>query len=80
MGEHANTFLLITILAFVTVLLVFAMKYFSAARQARLRIASEDAYRQLAQKAVNAQAESASALAEITTRLAAVERILKEVG
>ena len=39
MADHANTFLLVTILLFVTILLIFGMKYFSAARQAhRLRI------------------------------------------
>jgi hypothetical protein len=32
MAEHANTFLLLTILVLVTILLVFGMKYFSAAR------------------------------------------------
>jgi hypothetical protein len=33
MAEHAHPFLLVTILVLVTILLVFGMKYFSAARR-----------------------------------------------
>ena len=69
-----------------TILLVFGMKYLSAARQARSRAMSDDAYRELAQKAVAAQSENAASLSsiqsgllEINTRLAAVEKILKAV-
>jgi Tfp pilus assembly protein PilO len=86
MAEHANTFLLVTILLFVTIVLISAMKYFSAARQARSRITGEDAYRELAKRATAAQFEAAATLAsvqaelaEIRTRLASVEKILKEV-
>jgi Tfp pilus assembly protein PilO len=81
-----NPFLLVTILVLVTILLIFAMRYFAAARRAHLRAASDDAYRELAQKAVSVQTASAAALAglqadlaEIKTRLAAVEKILREV-
>ncbi len=70
-----------------TILLVFGMKYFSAASQARSRLANENAYRELAQKAVAVQSGNAASLsaiqaelAQIGTRLAAVEKILKEVG
>ncbi len=69
-----------------TVLLVFGMKYFSAASQARSRLANENAYRELAQQAVAVQSDNAAALSsiqaelgQIRTRLAAVEKILKEV-
>jgi hypothetical protein len=69
-----------------TILLVFGMKYFSGAREARSRAMSENAYRELAQKAVAAQSENAgslssiqSGLSELNTRLAAVEKILKAV-
>ena len=69
-----------------TILAVFGMKYFSFAHRARSQAASEDAYRELASKAAIAQAESATSLAalqatvaEINTRLAAVEKILKQV-
>jgi hypothetical protein len=69
-----------------TILLVFGMRYFSAVQQAKARLANDDAYRQVAEKAAAAQAENATALSSIQatlvdlgTRLAAVEKILKEV-
>jgi Mg2+ and Co2+ transporter CorA len=69
-----------------TILLVFGMKYLSAIRQSRTRAISEDAYRDLAQKAAAAQSENAGLLSSIQTeltqlnaRLAAVEKILKAV-
>ena len=74
-------------LFFGTIILVFAMRYFSAVQQARARLANDDAYRQLAAKAVATQAETAAALTSIDTtladlksRVAALEQILKEVG
>jgi len=67
-------------------LLIFGMKYASAAYQARARTQSDDAYRELARKAVTAGSETStslsamqSELAEIKTRLASVEKILKAV-
>jgi len=69
-----------------TVLLIFGLKYISAVFQARSRLTSENAYRELAEKAVTVQAETAASLSSIQTelaqtriRLAAVEKILKEV-
>lgn len=86
MAQHANTFLLVTILVLVTILLTFAMKYLSAARQARSQIASADGYRELATKATATQSATAASLAsvqaelsELKARLASVEKILKEV-
>jgi hypothetical protein len=86
MADKASVFLLVTILVLVTIILVFAMKYFAALRQASQRIASDDGYRALADKAVRAQETSAellgainSALARIEIRLANVEKVLKEV-
>jgi Tfp pilus assembly protein PilO len=86
MADHANTFLLVTILLFVTILLIFGMKYFSAARQAHALITRETTFRELAEKATALQSEAVAALAavpaalaEIKARLASVEKILKEV-
>ena len=69
-----------------TVLLVFGMRYASAVEQAKARLANDDAYRQIADKAASAQTDTAAALAAIQTamsdvqaRLTAVEKILKEV-
>jgi hypothetical protein len=71
---------------FGTPLIIFAMKYASASYQARARVAGDDAYRALAQRAVTAQSESAASLSsmrtelsEISARLVTVEKILKAV-
>jgi hypothetical protein len=86
MADKASVFLLVTILVLVTIILICAMKYFAAIRQASQRIASEDGYRALAEKATRAQETSAellgaihSGLVRIETRLASVEKVLKEV-
>jgi signal transduction histidine kinase len=86
MADKASVFLLVTILVLVTIILVFAMKYFATARQASLRIASEDGYRALADRTVKAQEAGAellrainNGLAQIEARLANVEKVLKEV-
>jgi Tfp pilus assembly protein PilO len=83
----SETIYLLTIcLPLATILIVFGMKYFSAMRQAKARYENDEAYRQLADKAAAAQAETAIALAAINTTLAdlksrvmAVEKVLKEV-
>jgi uncharacterized membrane protein len=75
MAEHAHTFLLVTILALVTILLVFGMKYFSAARRDRAGVTREDAYRELAEKAVSVQSD----VSEMKLRLTAIEKLLREV-
>jgi hypothetical protein len=69
-----------------TLLLIFGMRYFSAVQQAKARLANDDAYRQVAEKAVATQSENAtalasiqSALADVRTRLTAIEKVLKEV-
>jgi hypothetical protein len=86
MADKASVFLLVTILVLVTIILVFAMKYVAAARQASLRTASEDGYRALAERTVKAQELGTellgainTGLAQIELRLANVEKVLKEV-
>lgn len=86
MADRAPIFLLVTILVLLTILMIFAMKYFSAARQARLQVAGNDAYRELAERAVAAQEKSAAALAALNdgvaaldARLVRVEKVLREV-
>lgn len=73
-------------LAFGTVLIIFVMKYFAAIQQAKSRLANDEAYRQLAEQAAAAQAETAAALAsmgatlaDVKARLATLEKILREV-
>lgn len=71
---------------FGTVLAVFGMKYFSAAFAARARLANDEAYRALAEKAAAGLAENQttlgairSDLAAVAASLAAVEKVLKQV-
>jgi hypothetical protein len=73
-------------LLFGTILLVFAMRSLSAIQQAKARLSREEDYRVLAQKAVASESDKATALssiastlAEVSTRLSAIEKILKEV-
>lgn len=87
MPDRATYFLLVAILVLVTILLVFAMKYFSSARQVRTQIAGDNAYRELAERTLKAQEELTASLASIRSsvsqiegRLASVEKILKDVG
>jgi len=61
------------------VVLVFFMKYVSAVLQARVRLGQDEAYRELATKAATAQAETAAELGQLQTRLAVIEKILKDV-
>ena len=69
-----------------TVIVIFAMKYTSAGRQARSIAAREDAFRDLTEKAIAAQSQNAASLASIMAelslmgiRLTAVEKILRDV-
>ena len=83
----SETIFLLTIsILFGTIVLVFGMKYFSSMQQARARLANDEAYRQLAAQASAAQAEGNArlaamegALSEVRGRVAAIEKMLKEV-
>jgi hypothetical protein len=82
----ATIYLLTICLPLATILLVFGMRSYSAVQQARLRLANDEAYRQLAEKSAAAQAEAATALAsisvtlaELKSRVGAIEKVLKEV-
>jgi hypothetical protein len=81
-----SLFLLSICLVLGTILLVFGMRAFSAIQQAKVRNASDAAYRQIAEKAVAAASENMTALAsiqtalaDVRTRLTAIEKVLKEV-
>ncbi len=70
-----------------TVLLIFGMRYFSRIQQAKARLANDDAYRQIADRAASAEAATATALtaiqaalADAANRLTAIEKVLKDVG
>jgi hypothetical protein len=83
---NENVFLAAFFFPAAAAVLVFFMKYVSAVLQARVRLGQDEAYRELATKAMAAQTEMAGALsslgtvlAEIQSRLAVVEKILKDV-
>jgi uncharacterized protein YfeS len=70
----------------VVFVMVFGMKYLSAALQARARHAQDDTYRVLAKQVAQAQADTAAAvtaqgsvLADVQARLARLEKILTQV-
>lgn len=73
-------------LFFGTILAVFAIRYYSISQQAKSRLAQEMAFRDIAAKATADQADNAAAvtaihatLTDIAARLAAIEKILREV-
>jgi len=79
-------YLLTLVLPLVTILIVFAMRYYANVQQARARLANEDAYRSLAESASAAHSQIATSLAaieaalsDVRTRVAAVEIMLKAV-
>ncbi|CAN5902617.1 hypothetical protein BH11PSE1_BH11PSE1_18480 [soil metagenome] len=85
MSEHV--FFISISLVLGTILAVFGMRYFAIVTQARERVAQDNAYRLTAEKSVAAQAQTATALdamsttlADLRIRLAAVEKMLKDVG
>lgn len=56
-------YLLTLILPLVTILIVFAMRYYANVQEARARLANDGAYRQLAESASAAQSQIATKLA-----------------
>jgi Tfp pilus assembly protein PilO len=69
-----------------TPLAIFGLKYWAAAKAADVQTETQAAYRKLAADAVTAQSGNAatlsaiqSELAELKTRMAGIEKILKEV-
>ena len=69
-----------------TIVLIFAMRYFSTLQQARARLANDEAFRRLSETAIAAESGAATTLAamqatlaDIGTRLASVEKMLKAI-
>lgn len=84
MAEHV--YLLTIGLPLLAIVVIAAMRHFSAIQQARLRFSHEEAYRVIAEKAVAAHTEAAAALtsmdaslADLKARVSTIEKILKEV-
>ena len=81
-----NVYYITLAVMFGTAFAIFAMKYISAALQARARIKGDTAYRDLAEKNLSAQFNITTSLAlieaelaKVMQRLGALEKILKEV-
>ena len=79
-------YLLTLILPLGTVLIVFRMRYHATVQEARARAANDEAYRQFAESASAAQSQIATSLAameadlaDVRSRMTAVETILKAV-
>jgi len=79
-------YLLTICLPLATVALVFGMKYYASLQQAKATAARDAAYEQLARQSAASQADAAAALAtlnvtlaDLKTRVAAIEQILKAV-
>jgi Tfp pilus assembly protein PilO len=86
MGLNDDAFLILSVLAIVAVVMTAAMKYFVDARKANKDIAGTDAYRELAEKYAATQTAGAASLASIQadfadlkTRLASIEKVLRQV-
>jgi hypothetical protein len=86
MGIHDNAFFVLAILAIAAVVLTTGMKFFVDAKKSDKNAAGADAFRELAEKYAAAQTASAAALvslqtdfADVKTRLAAIEKVLRQV-
>ncbi len=73
-------------LFFGTIIAIFAIRYRSLNLQASARLANDEAYRALADKAAAAESATAAALSglqstleEVRARVATIEKVLKEV-
>lgn len=69
---QANIYLLTIGLPLATILIVFGMRYASRVAQAQLQAKASA-------QAASAQQEVLDALSEIKTRLAAIEKVLKDI-
>ena len=82
----SNIYLLTIILPLVAIVFIFGLRYRAQVQQTQARLANDEAYRQLAEKAAATQAATATTLAsidatlaELKARLSGVEKVLKEV-
>jgi hypothetical protein len=72
-------YLLTIFMPLATILLIFGMRFLASIKKARLQADGEEAYRLIAERAVSAQEQTAAALADLQTRIIAIEKVLKEV-
>ena len=72
-------YLLTIFMPLATIFLIFGMRFIVAIKKAKLQAEGEEAYRQIALRAVAAQEQTAAALADLQTRIIAIEKVLKQV-
>ena len=85
MSEQIYVFTLLVIAA--TFIAVFGMRYLASRQDVRARTSKEEAYRELSTKAVQAQGDATTQIAGlkaelsgVSARLAAIEKMLRDVG
>jgi hypothetical protein len=67
------------LLTLATIIIVVFIWQFAANERAKASIAREEAYRKLVEESLKTQTEIADALKEMRPKLAAVEKLLREV-
>ncbi|MRW90816.1 hypothetical protein GJ699_12525 [Duganella sp. FT80W] len=75
----APIYLLTIFMPLATIILIFGMRFLVAIKKAKLQAEGEESYRRIAERAVAAQEQTAAALADLQTRIVAIEKVLKEV-
>ena len=71
-----KVFLMMISLPLITVLLIFAMRYFAAVQQAKVRVAADQADRLNTEKTLAAMAAT---LDDVKLRVTSIEKMLREV-
>ena len=86
MSEIPGTFFALAIFVLSTIIIVVVLVQVFSSYRAKMSITREEAYRKLAEQATNAEQKSADeqqkaakALEDIHLRLAAIEKMLREV-
>jgi hypothetical protein len=64
---------------FGTIFMIVLIRSQTSVKKAQLQAENEESYRAIAERAVAAQEETAAALADLKTRIIAIEKVLKEV-
>lgn len=64
---------------FGTIFMIFLIRSRTIIKKAQLQAENEASYRAVAERAVAAQEQTAAALADLQTRIIAIEKVLKEV-
>ncbi|MYM22520.1 hypothetical protein GTP46_07675 [Duganella sp. FT135W] len=64
---------------FGTIFMIVLIRSQTSIKKAQLQAQNEESYRAIAERAVAAQEETAAALADLKTRIIAIEKVLKEV-